>query len=68
MRQVRNKNGDVSAYGFACGYVQNNKNATIYMEHGLMVVISLDEEGFYSEQRLDSIADARELFYKAQII
>jgi hypothetical protein len=32
-----NKNGDLTSYAFACGYVQNfhgdNHYATIYMEH-----------------------------------
>jgi hypothetical protein len=35
--KFHNKNGDVSAYAFACGYIQNEENETrwkhIYKEH-----------------------------------
>lgn len=74
---IKTKDGRVSAYGFACGYIEavenGNKRATILMEHGVYhVQWKLDDGELYRYwtregngwATFDALADAREQYDK----
>lgn len=65
---ISTANGDVSAYGFACGYKQSvdvgGKTVTIYQEHGVYNVRVYDYEHGkrVSWDQFTSIAPARKRY------
>ena len=74
---IKTKDGRVSAYGFACGYIEavenGSKRATILMEHGVYhVQWKLDDGEMYRYwtregngwATFDALADAREQYDK----
>ena len=69
--KFRNKNGDLSFYSFACGYVQskekNNMRKELFMEHGTFhVKVYRLNDGFFRDtivwNSFDSLTDARKAY------
>lgn len=62
---IKTKDGRISAYGFACGYIEavenGYKRATILMEHGVYHVQWKLDDGWAT---FDALADAREEYDK----
>lgn len=74
---IKTRSGRVSAYGFACGYIETiengDKHATIWMEHGVYHVRwKLDDGEIYRYwtregngwATFDTLADARKQYDK----
>jgi hypothetical protein len=66
--KFRNKNGDLSAYSFACGYVQekqtNNGKVELYKDGNWHVRI-FDDQPHGRWVSFDTLGEARKAFRKA---
>lgn len=66
-------NGDLTAYSFACGYVQkedtNNKWKKIFMEHGAYhVMAGNDGEKWRIWDTFDKLTDARKRYRSIKLV
>lgn len=64
MKSILNKNGNISAYGFACGYVQRHKKHTeisIYAEHGIYIVTGFIDNN-HIRQCFEKLTEALKYF------
>lgn len=57
--RFRNKRGDLSAYAFRCGYVENKGSLNLYMEHNTYHVAGLIEETYITGS-FDTLKEARQ--------
>ena len=62
---VHNKNGELSRYGFGCGYQMTESNGenskSIYLEHGVYVIVAFIDG--VSEYGLShNLAEARKIY------
>jgi len=61
MEQVLNNNGDISAYGFACGYVEKTKKLSMYQENNIYQVVGF-HKGKHINESFDRLKEAKNLF------
>lgn len=69
--KLRTKNGELSAYAFACGYIERIGDFKLYREHGIYHIngvlrgldgIAVDNEIRWKSTK--SLSEARKILYK----
>lgn len=67
MSEIYTKRGKLSAYGFACGYIERKetpfKRLTLSKEHNVYIVTTYHKQTLdYYTQGFDKLTQARKLF------
>jgi len=58
---ITNKSGRVTAYGFACGYMEKTKTAQLTMQHGTYLVQGWNAKGERVYLTTKRLAEARKM-------
>ncbi len=60
----RNDGATLTAYGFACGYIERTNKAILFMEHRIyhVQVYKVNEPGYSQWESFESNKDARKFY------